>query len=107
MINLATAQIEYSEDQQSLPYDFNVTHRKLFFILYCKCDVIVSYPGGESSFTHTCLEVRKATFLTPKTGGESDFPYLQTGGENSFDNDSNIKILTSCLRTEAKVKAIK
>ena len=46
-------------------------------------------------------------FPYPQTGGESDFPYLQTGGGNSFHNDSNIKILTSCLRTEAKVKAIK
>ena len=40
-------------------------------------------------------------------GEESDFPYLQTGGENSFHNGSNITSLTSCLRTEAKVKAIK
>ena len=57
-------------------------------------------------------------FPYPKTGGESDFPYLQTGGasdlsylqtgdENSFYNDCNIKILTYCLRTEAKVKSIK
>ena len=46
-------------------------------------------------------------FPYPKTGGESDFPYLQTGDENSFYNDCNIKILTYCLRTEAKVKAIK
>ena len=40
-------------------------------------------------------------------GEESHFPYPQAGGENSFHNDSNIKFLTSCLRTEAKVKAIK
>ena len=46
-------------------------------------------------------------FPYPQTGGESDFSYLQTCGENSFYNDSNIKILTSCLRTEAKVKAVK
>ena len=46
-------------------------------------------------------------FPYPQTGGKSDFPYLQTSDENSFHNDSNIKILTSCLRTEAKVKAIK
>ena len=56
-------------------------------------------------------------FPYPKTGGESDFPYLQTdaesdlsylqtGYENSLYNDYNIN-LTSCLRTEAKVKAIK
>ena len=55
------------------------------------------YPqtGGESDFPHL------------QTGGESDFPHLQTGGEILFHNDSNIKILTSCLRIEAKVKAIK
>ena len=35
----------------NLPYDFNVTNRKLFIILYYKCDVMVSYPVGESSFT--------------------------------------------------------
>ena len=80
---------------------------------------VVSHPfGGEESH-----------FPYPKTGGESDFPYLQTGGEsdlsnlqtggesdlsnlqtgdeNAFYNDCNIKILTSCLRTEAKVKSIK
>ena len=58
---------------------------------------VLSYlSGGEESH-----------FLYPQTGGESDFPYLQTCGENSFYNDSNIKILTSCLRTEATVKAVK
>ena len=52
-------------------------------------------------------------FPYPKTGGESDFPYLQTVGESDLSylqtgyNDCNIKILTSCLRTEAKVKSIK
>ena len=60
--------------------------------------VLSHLSGGEESH-----------FPYPQAGGESDFPYLQTGGENSFHNDSNtrIKILTSCLRTEAKVKAIK
>ena len=58
---------------------------------------VLSYlSGGEESH-----------FPYPQTGGESDFPYLQTCGENSFYNDSNIKILTSCLRTESKVKAVK
>ena len=65
-----------------LPYDFNVTNRKLFFILYFKCDVMVSYPvvkilshlsGGEESY-----------FPYPQTGGESDFPYLQTGVKIRF-----------------------
>ena len=58
--------------------------------------VLSHLSGGEEGY-----------FPYPQTGGESEFPYLQTGGENSFYNDSNIKILTSCLRTEAKVKAIK
>ena len=58
--------------------------------------VLSHLSGGEESH-----------FPYPQTGGESEFPYLQTGGENSFHNDSNIKIITSCLRTETKVKAIK
>ena len=58
--------------------------------------VLSHLSGGEESH-----------FPYPKTGGESDFPYFQTGGENSFHNGSNIKSLTSCLKTEAKVKAIK
>ena len=58
--------------------------------------VLSHLSGGEESH-----------FTYPQTGGESDFPYRQTGGENLFHNDSNIKILTFCLRTEAKVKAIK
>ena len=58
--------------------------------------VLSHLSGGEESHFHY-----------PQTGGESDFPYLQTSGESSFHNDSNIKILTPCLRTEAKVIAIK
>ena len=50
---------------------------------------------------------KESHFPYPQTGDESDFPYLQTGGENSFHNDSSVKILSSCLRTEAKVKAFK
>ena len=52
--------------------------------------------------------IKVVKVLSHLSGGEeSDFSYFKTGGENSFQNDSNIKILTSCLRTEAKVKAIK
>ena len=58
-----------------------------------KVKVLSHLSGGEESH-----------FPYPQAGGESDFSCLQTGGENSFHNDSNIKI---CLRTEAKVKAIK